>query len=446
MKAGKTQYRGAFKKFMIPNTETNLPIQANTRKRLIMIDVDQFDEEESLYRTKFSSKFNDVSKKLESSDQKSQKRLKTESTISRSNCNTESSFRGQFDPRIPSEILSFYDPYELKNFAHSNTHNSLSSSSRIRSATTTWGDSKKSARPNIRKKKLEDCDYLLTEGELNIEGIDFNLINTIQKQQKKIDEKLKVLKPKVKKKRKASLKNERFEKMPIYKYIPDSSKYKEINHHKERIFSNQFIVKKKRDNSTSCSRIKSAVFHPSHNLPYQDDAEKIKKEAKKINSHISEIKRVLIQDRNFSHNSIERAIKKRERDQNKEDQYIKKEVKKDYHYTLFINNGGFKEKIVINPFGQLKDALESYDKKGRDVLDNYLSSSLVQFCRNEKFENFIRREVLRKNISLRVKKNRMMNEKIKDNLKVLDKNTFKLRHIQRRIQSSNVKYADADEK
>ena len=168
-----------------------------------------------------------------------------------------------------------------------------------------------------------------------------------------------------------------------------------------------------------------------------DDEYNIKTKAKTIQSHLTEIKKVLKQDKNFTHRNIERTIKKRKRNNNKEEAFIKKEIKKDIMYTLFIENKGFAEKVAVNPFGKLKRVLEVTNSKGGDPISEILASTLVKFCHRENFEVFLKNQAYKNNFELRLMRNRKEDSKIKKQLEAVDKNNCVMKYLERKINKTN---------
>ena len=443
----KSELKGPFKEFFLPRTTMNLDYQAELKKRKITKDVNTFDDNQNAKKKYIKQIMNKRNSSRSFIPTKTISVNKDNEVLPTSHqpTKTEPNLKKQLYELYPHSLLSFIDPYEMKNIPKK----------RI-----------KSAKPqSVRKFKVRRMQYDDTEYYLNlakntheIGDVDFKLITDIQKQQEKIDKELKTLHvPEEDKKNKKEkpkeeipqlIKKSKTRKKPIiamqkvmpskskiikYKYIPISNKYKEINFHKECIFNNEFSPLRRKHIPSAGNRVTTA---PTLSKISLEEESTIKKKAKKIHSNLREIKKVLVQDKNFTHRTIERTIKKREKITNKEEAFIKREVKKDVMLTLFIENKGFKEKVAVNTFGKLKRVLEVTNNKGEDPINEVLASTLVKFCKREHFEMFLRNQTIKNNYGLRLMHNRKIDHKIKAQLQEVGKNNDAMKYLERQINQS----------
>lgn len=426
-----SELKTPFKQLYIPKTTMNLNFHADQKKKYVKTDVNQFDESSAYMKNYYYKNLRGPKKSNQLNDLNIKKLKLLKDKGHHKTLQTETSLNSNIEQKIPSYLVSFFDPFELKQVPKKRIH---------------------SAKPYIPfnrpikryyKNYFDDTEYYLNlaENKHEIGDVDFKLISEIQKQQELIDNKIKNLalkeeKPKIVKKKKKPKKLEVFQTKKtgiVYKYIPNSNKYKEINYHKECIFNNEFKHKSKRNISTECTRVQTA----SNINTIPDEEYNIKQKAKTIQSHLTEIKKVLKQDKNFTHRNIERTIKKRKRNNNKEEDFIKKEIKKDILFTLFIENKGFSEKVAVNPFGKLKRVLEVTNSKGGDPISEVLASTLVKFCHRENFEMFLKNQAYKNNFELRLNRNRKEDSKIKKQLENVDKNNCVLKYLERKINNTN---------
>lgn len=426
-----SELKTPFKQLYVPKTTMNLNFHADQKKYYVKTDVNQFDESSAYMKNFYYKTLNDSKKNQQEKDTNKKKLNLSNYRSNHRTLQTETSLKSNIEQKIPSYLVPFFDPFELKQTPKKRIH---------------------SAKPYIPfnrpikryyKNYFDDTEYYLNlaHNKHEIGDVDFKLISEIQKQQELIDNKINSLplnekKPKILKNKKKPKKLQFFRTKKsgiIYKYIPNSNKYKEINFHKECIFNNEFKHNNKRNISTECTRVQTA----SNTNTIPDDEYNIKTKAKTIQSHLTEIKKVLKQDKNFTHRNIERTIKKRKRNNNKEEAFIKKEIKKDIMYTLFIENKGFAEKVAVNPFGKLKRVLEVTNSKGGDPISEILASTLVKFCHRENFEVFLKNQAYKNNFELRLMRNRKEDSKIKKQLEAVDKNNCVMKYLERKINKTN---------
>ena len=371
---------------------------------------------------------------------------------------------------IPEGLIQYFEPYEIK---HSITQ-----------------------KINIEKKKEFDTfkfikrkiDYEqkktpYTHTETDFVGVDFDLITKIQKKQRELTKKIKELdvnteeeeeekekeevkikKTETKKKRLKSTIGRKKRlileevKLPKKKkdiYIPKTNKYKEINFRKERIFTDDFPKKKKRRNtSTVCSRAHTACASKPHtsnitkantecvtnrenteqSLNFNNEERIIQKRLNNLKNKLKYIKKVMTQDKNFSHRMIERIHIRKFAESHKEDEFVRKEVRKEKYFALYMENGGLKQQIAVNPFGKVKSILHTYNSKGGDPIKETLATTLHKFYKNEYIEMFMRNQTIKNNVQLRLKKNKIQNAKLKKKILICEKNDDKIKYLERMMK------------
>ena len=365
---------------------------------------------------------------------------------------------------IPDGLKQFFVPYEIKNTITQKVNN---------------------------EKKIEFDEFKFIKRKLNFDkketpyfhtetdfiGIDFDLISKIQKKQKELTKKIKELdinneeeekevKEKIKKNQSKSIRLKstigrkkrlisQQRKLPKKKkdiYIPKTNKYKEINFKKERIFNDDFPKKKKRRNtSTVCTRAHTACAsrpfssnitkanntyvknreNTEQSLNINNEERLIQKKLNTLKNRLKYIKRVMTQDKNFSHRMIERIHTRKYAEAHKEDQFVRKEVRKEKYFSLYMEDGGLKQQVAINPFGKIKSILRTFTSKGGDPIHDTLSTTLHKFYKNEYIEMFMRNQTIKNNVQLRLKKNKIENEKLKKKMLICEENDDKIKYLER---------------
>jgi hypothetical protein len=346
---------------------------------------------------------------------------------------------------FPKELFSYMDPLELN----------APLKRRTVSANVSKAMPSRLSRPT-RHIHFDDSEYYLNLARTkhDIGGVDFRLIQTIHNKQKQIDEKLMELNYKEKeyhyqkkkhlikkilpkKKTKLISKNH----MHInYKYVPMSNKYKEISFAKNCIFEGDFnnnsFTHYKQKRTLTEATITSRANTSNNNVINDSIGQSIHRDAGTIHNNLKSIRKVLKRDKKFYHNSIERTMKRRRNDINREETLLRKEIKKDIYHTLYIKNKGYVHKVALNPFGKLKRVIDITNKKGKHPIDAVLSSTLAKFTKEENFQVFIKNQTYRNNYHLRLEKNQKMDKKNKRLLSDLDRNNDKMRYIERKIKAN----------
>ena len=367
---------------------------------------------------------------------------------------------------IPDGLKQFFEPYEIKNTIIQKVNNE-----------------KKIEFDEFKfmKRKLnfdkKTTPYIHTETDFT--GIDFDLITKIHKKQKELTKKIKELdenneeeekevKEKIKKipsknvirlkstigrKKRLILQEIKLPKKKKDIYIPKTNKYKEINYKKERIFTSDFPKKKKRRNtSTVCSRAHTACAHSKpltsnitksnttcvtnreiteQSVHLNNEERLIQKKLNTLKNKLKFIKKVMTQDKNFSHKMIERIQTRKYAEAHKEDQFVRKEVRKEKYFSLYMENGGLKQQVAINPFGKIKSILHTYNSKGGDPINDTLATTLHKFYKNEYIEMFMRNQTIKNNVQLRLKKNKIENAKLKKKMLICEENDDKIKYLER---------------
>jgi hypothetical protein len=229
--------------------------------------------------------------------------------------------------------------------------------------------------------------------------------------------------------------------IPRYYYIPNTSNYKHINIKKEEIFNGKFYSKKKKkDNSTISSRlhkirgITQKDFYNPKEIYLSNNKEEnlIKNKSRKVNRNLNIIKKTLLLDKNNTHRCIENVKAKRLRKENRNELYLKKEVKKEVLIATQIDTHGAIEKVAMNPFGQLKRIISITNKKGEDLISSILDSTVAKFCKKENFEIFMRNKAY-KDFNKRLKREEEETRKRKERKKRAEQNDFLILKMEKNI-------------
>ena len=316
--------------------------------------------------------------------------------------------------RIPENLIGYLDPYEISLITNSNlikkklklknkSNNQLSSNQKEYIPT----DITLNNNNNI---DYDNNNYYYNfSNDYNIDGVDFNLISSINQEQKKLTKKLQKLNPEMKNdikirnsERKLRPKSSLYT-FPRYYYIPNTSHYKHINLKKEEIFNNKFYSKKKKDISTFSSRLHQTngitqkdFYNPTEiYLSNNKEENLIKNKSNRIKRNLNVIKKTLISDKKNTIRSIEKVKNKRIKRENLNELYLRNEFKKEVFLTTEFDTHGAIEKVVLNPFGKLKRVISIKNHKGEDLISSILASTVAKFCKKENFEVFLRNKAYR---------------------------------------------------
>ena len=227
-----------------------------------------------------------------------------------------------------------------------------------------------------------------------------------------------------------------------YKYIPNSNKYKEITFHKNCIFNNEFYSvtipnnmtrKSPNDQLTKSLKIRKKLLLINQKINENNEeiirantSRQIRQKGKNILKHLTEIKSVMKQDKKYTDNCIDSVIMSRKRKQNQEDQFMKKEILRNKYYEYFIKNEK-QLKRKKNAFKLLKNTMVGFDRltQTSEIKKNF-NHTLEHFCKRERFDKFVTRQVYNNYYDLRYKKNKESQSvvkkrigKIKTNQKML---------------------------
>ena len=223
------------------------------------------------------------------------------------------------------------------------------------------------------------------------------------------------------------------------KYIPLRNKYKEINYHKNCIFNNEFHDirfenKKIHSKTTKClelrkrDKLSQYKINSSSDLSIKanDKEEKIiKSQINKIINNLKEIGSVMLKDKNYTHNSINRYIIQRKKNSNKEEFYMKNEIVQELKIDNFIRHIQKKINYQESPFKSLKQCLGDVRKtKKRSITIEEINKKLTKFNREEHKIRGIHKKVLTMNYDIRRANNRKSYLDIKKTIKSMENNEY----------------------
>ena len=206
-------------------------------------------------------------------------------------------------------------------------------------------------------------------------------------------------------------------------YIPNSSKYKHINYHKNLIFNNEFNT-----NNTEGKK-----FHNIKNIKTESDiyqAKDLMIESNNVIHNLNKIKSVLKQDKKYTSKTITRANTAYKRnDRTKADQKLMENLMKDKKRN--INKiKEMKEKIKKNEkltvFNEFKDMTKKIEKNKIELTDVF-TKTLNSLCKEEKKENKNYNFFLKNNYILKlegIQEDNIENQKAKEHIKNYS-NSFK---------------------
>lgn len=206
-------------------------------------------------------------------------------------------------------------------------------------------------------------------------------------------------------------------------YIPNSSKYKHINYHKNLIFNNKFNT-----NNTEGKKI-----HNIKNIKTESDiyqAKDLMMESNNVINNLNKIKSVLKQDKKYTSKTITRANTAYKRnDRTKADQKLMENLMKDKKRN--INKiKEMKEKMKKNEkltvFNEFKDMTKKIEKNKIELTDVF-TKTLNSLCKEEKKENKNYNFFLKNNYILKlegIQEDNIENQKAKEHIKNYS-NSFK---------------------
>ena len=346
--------------------------------------------------------------------------------------------------RIPENLIGYLDPYEISLITNSNlikkklklknkSNNQLSSN-------------QKEYIPTDITLNNNNNYYYNFSNDYNIDGVDFNLISSINQEQKKLTKKLQKLNPEMKNdikirnsERKLRPKSSLYT-FPRYYYIPNTSIYKHINLKKEEIFNNKFYSKKKKDISTFSSRLHQTkgitqkdFYNPTEiYLSNNKEENLIKNKSNRIKRNLNVIKKTLISDKKNTIRSIEKVKNKRIKRENLNELYLRNEFKKEVFITTEFDTHGAIEKVVLNPFGKLKRVISIKNHKGEDLISSILASTVAKFCKKENFEVFLRNKAYR-DLNNKLKKQEEERKRRKERKKRSEENDFLILKLEKNL-------------
>jgi hypothetical protein len=442
-----------FKIIDIPKKNQNLPLLSTKKERIItnesnLIKDKDIIPEDSNLRKAYDEYINNPKRTIKLNKKELRQKIINKETNNIKN-------------NIPNNIIQFFEPFEIKNSIEHKINNDFNFQF----------DEFKFLKRKLNFDKKTTPNYYPTE--TNFTGIDFNLITEIQNKQKEINSKLKELKipeeEKIKelnkkksktnlnsrnismikrplriksampRKRKLILEPKKKKKFENKKeiYIPNSNKYKEINYKKELIFNSEFPnqKKKRRNIQTACTKAHSIYATRNNDNIYisKKERKEMRNNLNKIQHKLKFINKVMTQDKNFSHRMIQRIQNRHYARDHQEDQFVKKEVRKEKFFALYMENGGLKQQVGINPFGKIKTILRIFNKKGGDPINETLATTLHKFYKREYIEMFMRNQTIKNNVHLRLKKYRMDDMKLKEKIMICEENDVKIKKLDKLI-------------
>ena len=450
----------------IPKNRTLFNFNVNKRKRIIKENSDKLKDKKNYYDKKRYKKLLETMKNVKNNNSDNINHIKNSKynltdilsdNYHKKNIKNFPNLTEEhlLQKRIPENLLGYMDPYEISLITNSNS---------IKKNTKLNNKSNKPLQQSSNQK--EYCPTEITYNNTNnndfvydnyiyynytdannFDGVDFNLISSINQEQKKITKKLHKLNPEMKNEIKINKCNRKLRpksslySIPRYYYIPNTSNYKHINLKKEEIFDGKFYTKKKKkDMSTISSRlhkfkgITQKEYYNPHELYLSNNKEEnlIKKKSRKVNRNLNIIKKTLLLDKNNTHRCIENVKTQRFKKENKNELYLKKEIKKEVLIATQIDTHGAIEKVAMNPFGQLKRIIAITNRKGEDLISSILDSTVTKFCKKENFEIFMRNKAY-KDFHIRLKREEEENKKRKERKKRAEENDFLILKLEKNI-------------
>ena len=217
-------------------------------------------------------------------------------------------------------------------------------------------------------------------------------------------------------------------------YVPLKNKYKEINFHKNCIFNNEFLPPKKKKSklkTTKCLKIrkndliKKNQINEASEIPKKANCHEEKKiidETNKILKNLNEIGTVMTMDKNYIDTSINKASLKRKKMLNQEDLFMKNEVVKNIKFDYFLKNKERINREKRNVFNDLKKCLCEVRKTSvKSPFINGIIESLGKYCKQEKKDKIVKKQVLDQHYIFRREENREIHNEMRGIIKSMEK-------------------------
>ena len=201
-------------------------------------------------------------------------------------------------------------------------------------------------------------------------------------------------------------------------YIPNTSKYKHINYHKNLIFNNEFFDKTNKNKENKININKSTKTEPNKYSEYN-----LLTKSNRVINNLTKIKSLLKQDKNYTSKTINRANTAYKRTDNiKSEQRFMENLMKDNKKN--INKiKAMKEKMKnrdkFHVFEELKEITKKSEKNTIEVTDIF-SRTLNGLCKEEKKENKKYHKFIKNNYFLKIEGINEDNSKKEDVLENLE--------------------------
>ena len=203
-------------------------------------------------------------------------------------------------------------------------------------------------------------------------------------------------------------------------YIPNTSKYKHINYHKNLIFNNEFFDKsnKNKNKENKININKSTKTEPNKYSEYN-----LLTKSNRVINNLTKIKSLLKQDKNYTSRTINRANTAYKRTDNiKSEQRFMENLMKDNKKN--INKiKAMKEKMKnrnkFHVFEELKEITKKSEKNTIEITDIF-SKTLNGLCKEEKKENKKFHKFIKNNYFLKIEGINEDNSKKEDFLENLE--------------------------
>ena len=200
-------------------------------------------------------------------------------------------------------------------------------------------------------------------------------------------------------------------------YIPDSSRYKHINYHKNLIFNNEYNTNNTEETKNKYNNIKAIKTESDI---YQ--AKDLMMESTNVINNLNKIKSVLKQDKKYTSKTITRAntaFKKNNR--TKADQKfmgnLMKDKKKNINKIKEMKDK-MKNNEKLNVFNEFKDMTKKIEKNKIELTDVF-TKTLNSLCKEEKKFNKQYNFFLKNNYKLKlegIEEDNIENKKAKENI------------------------------
>jgi len=203
------------------------------------------------------------------------------------------------------------------------------------------------------------------------------------KNQKKLNRLKLLIKKRLDKDRPKTTKTISYNELKYLNYIPNTSKYKHINYHKNLIFNNEFYNNgnKNKDNKLNNNIKTEPNKYKENNLLTKSN---------RVINNLTKIKSLLKQDKNYTSKTINRANTAFKRKDNiKADQRFMENLMKDNKKNINkikAMKEKMKNKDKFHVFEELNEITKKSDKNNIEVTDIF-SRTLNGLCKEEKKEN-----------------------------------------------------------